>query len=316
MTSFAEITDAYLAERRAVGHKMERGEMRMARIRALHDEMGCAPDELPRAMVEAWSELRPGETETNRLERVSQIRCLAEWMARMGYDAYVAPRGQGWRDRGSYEPHIFTNGEVSDLFDAADRLAGADPCRQRAQASLVLRLLYSTGMRCGEACGLAKGDVDLEANVLTVRHAKNDKDRLVPVHRSVAARMRDFERSAALAHPQYGSHDRFWSLPEGRPLTTRYVYGFFRDALWEAGISHGGRGKGPRVHDLRFTFACHRLRRWVAEGADVNALMPVLAAYMGHADTRCTEYYLRLTAELYPGMVEQVERECGWVVPS
>ena len=37
---------------------------------------------------------------------------------------------------------------------------------------------------------------------------------------------------------------------------------------------------------------------------------------MGHADTRCTEYYLRLTAELYPGMVEQVERECGWVVPS
>ncbi|MBR3384496.1 MAG: hypothetical protein IKG69_04725 [Atopobiaceae bacterium] len=48
----------------------------------------------------------------------------------------------------------------------------------------------------------------------------------------------------------------------------------------------------------------------------MNVLMPVLAAYMGHADTRCTEYYLRLTAELYPGMVEQVERECGWVEPS
>ena len=118
---------------------------------------------------------------------------------------------------------------------------------------------------------------------------------------------------------QTRNHDvnkHIWSLTEGRPLTVRYMYGFFREALWGAGISHGGRGKGPRVHDLRFTFACHRLRSWVAEGADVNALMPVLAAYMGHADTRCTEYYLRLTAELYPGMVEQVERECGWVVPS
>lgn len=314
--TFSEIIDAYLAERRAVGLKMERGEMRMARICALHDGMGCAPDELPRTVVEAWSELRPGESETNRLERVSQIRCLAEYMVRMGYDAYVAPRGQGWRDRDSYEPHIFTNDEVKALLEASDRLAGGDLCCQRAQAALVLRLLYSTGMRCGEACSLGKADVDLGANVLTVRHAKNDKDRLVPVHRSVADRMRDFESAAALAHPQYGSHDRFWSLPEGRPLTTRYVYGFFRDALWEAGISHGGRGKGPRVHDLRFTFACHRLRRWATEGADVNALMPVLAAYMGHADTRCTEYYLRLTAELYPGMVEQVERECGWVVPS
>lgn len=314
--SIAEIAAAYVAERRSVGLRFDKEERAMRRVVALHGEMGCAPDELPRELVDAWCELRPGESEANRLARVSQARCLAEWMARMGYDAYVAPRGQGWRDRGSYEPHIFTHDELASLFSAADRLAGDDPCRQRAQASLVLRLLYSTGMRCGEACGLAKGDVDLEAGVLTVRHAKNDKDRLVPVHRSVAARMRDFEAAAALAHPQYGSHDRFWSLPEGRPLTVRYVYGLFREALWEAGISHGGRGKGPRVHDLRFTFACHRLRKWVSEGADVNALMPVLAAYMGHADTRCTEYYLRLTAELYPGMVERVERECGWVVPS
>lgn len=314
--TFSEITGAYLAERRAVGLKMERGEAKMARIAALHDAMDCPQESLPKELVEAWCELRPGEAEANRLERVSQIRCLAEYMVRMGHDAYVAPRGQGWRDRGAYEPHIFTDDELAALFAAADRLAGDDPCGQRAQGSLVLRLLYSTGMRCGEACGLAKGDVDLGTNVLVVRHAKNDKDRLVPVHRSVAARMRDFEAAAGIAHPQYGSHDSFWSLPEGRPLTVRYVYGFFRDALWEAGISHGGRGKGPRVHDLRFTFACHRLRKWVSGGADVNALMPVLATYMGHADTRCTEYYLRLTAELYPGMVDQVERECGWVVPS
>ena len=314
--TFAEITASYLSERRAVGHRMERGEAKMARIAALHARMGCPQDSLPRELVEAWCELRPGEAETNRLERVSQIRCLAEYMVRMGHDAFVAPRGQGWRDRGSYEPHIFTDAELSALFAAADRLAGDDPCCQRAQASLVLRLLYSTGMRCGEACGLSKGDVDLDAGLLTVRHAKNDKDRLVPMHPSVTERMRTLHDRVTLSHPWYADHDRFWSLPEGRPLTVRYMYGFFRDALWGAGISHGGRGKGPRVHDLRFTFACHRLRSWVSEGADVNALMPVLAAYMGHADTRCTEYYLRLTAELYPGMVEQVESECGWVVPS
>ena len=316
MTSFADITASYLSERRAVGLRMEGGEAKMARIRALHDEMGCPQGSLPRELVEAWCELRPGEAETNRLERVSQIRCLAEYMVRMGHDAFVAPRGQGWRDRGSYEPHIFTDAELSALFAAADRLAGDDPCCQRAQASLVLRLLYSTGMRCGEACGLSKGDVDLDAGLLTVRHAKNDKDRLVPMHPSVTERMRTLHDRVTLSHPWYADHDRFWSLPEGRPLTVRYMYGFFRDALWGAGISHGGRGKGPRVHDLRFTFACHRLRSWVSEGADVNARMPVLAAYMGHADTRCTEYYLRLTAELYPGMVEQVESECGWGVPS
>lgn len=311
-----EITEAYVAERRASGLKFEKEERVMGSIVALHGEMGCAPGELPRELVEAWCEPRPGESEANRLQRAGHVRRLAEWMVRMGHDAYVAPRGRGPVRRGSYEPHIFTDKELSALFAATDRLAGDNPCCQRAQASLVLRLLYATGMRSGEACGLGKADVDLAAGVLTVRHAKNGRDRLVPLHPNAAARLRGFEGSASLAHPQYGTHDRFWSLPEGRPLTTGYVYGFFRKALWEAGISHGGRGKGPRVHDLRFTFACHRLRGWVADGEDVNALMPVLAAYMGHADTRCTEYYLRLTAELYPGMVEQVERECGWVVPS
>lgn len=310
------IVASYLAERRAVGVRPERYEGRPSGILELHGRMGCPEDALPRELVEAWCEPRPGESEANRLERTCRARGLAEYMVRSGFDAYVAPRGHGWRERGSYEPHIFTDAELAAPFSAAERLAGDDPCSARSQAALVMRLLHSTGMRCGEACGLAKGDVDLDARMLTVRHAKNDRDRLVPLHPAVAERLRGVSGALAAAQPKYASHDRPWSPPGGRPLTTQCVYLHFRRALWEAGISHGGRGKGPRVHDLRFTFACHRLRAWAREGADVNAPMPVLAAYMGHADTRCTEYYLRLTAELYPGMVEQVERGCGWVVPS
>lgn len=316
MSTFEEITAAYIAEKRAVGYKMEKADKVMARIAALHADMGCKCGELPRELVEAWVAKRPGETETTRLHRMGYIRGLGEYMARMGYEAYVLPGKQGYPDRGSYSPHIFTDAELGALFAAADELAGDNPACQRAQMALVLRLLYSSGLRSGEACGLRKEDVDLEGGVLTIRQAKNDKDRLVPMHPSIIVRMRAFAQAAQLAHPQYAGHGLFWSLPEGRPLSAGSVYRFFREALWRARISHGGRGKGPRVHDLRFTFACHRLRRWVEEGADVNALMPYLASYMGHADTRCTEYYLRLTAELFPGMVAKVERECGWVVPS
>lgn len=314
--TFADITDAYVAERRAVGFKCEKDGRVMARIAALHRNLGCAEDELPKELVEAWVTKRPGEAETTRLGRISQIRGLADYMARMGYAAYIIPGKQGYVDRCSYEPHIFTDAELASLFAAADSLAGSDPLGQRAQGAVILRLLYSSGLRCGEACSLLKGDVDLDAGILTVRHAKNDKDRLVPLHPAMTQRLREFYDGASLHHPQYLGHALFWSLPEGKPMTTSFVYRLFRKALWSAGISHGGRGKGPRVHDLRFTFACHRLRAWVREGADVNTAMPLLAAYMGHADTRCTEYYLRLTAELYTGMVAQVEHECGWVVPS
>ena len=316
MVGFGEITAAYIAEKRAVGYKMGEAEGAMGRIAALHSDMGRGADELSRELVEAWIAKKPGETETTRFHRMGCVRGLGEYMARMGFNAYVLPGRQGHADRESYGPYIFTDAELGALFAAADKLAGEDPACQRAQMSLVLRLLYSSGLRSGEACGLRKEDVDLDAGVLSVRHAKNDKDRTVPMHPALTERMRAFSQAAQSGHPRYPSHGLLWSLPEGRAPGTRSVYGFFRDALWGAGISHGGRGKGPRVHDLRFTFACHRLRGWVDAGDDVSAPVPYLATYMGHADTRCTEYYLRLTAEQFPGMVAQVERECGWVIPS
>lgn len=316
MTTFDEIAASYIAEKRAIGYKMEVGERAIAKLCALHAEMGCPPDELPRELAEAWAELRPGESEATRLHRVCHVRCLGEYMSRMGYEAYVMPGKVGHVARDSYNPYIFTGAEVSSLLAAADGLAGPDPACRNAQSALIVRLLYACGLRIGEACGLLKDDVDLAGGMLTVRKSKNDKDRVVPMHPSVTERMRAFERAAQIAHPQYPGHGLFWSLPEGRRPSRSTVYDFFRRALWAAGIPHGGRGKGPRLHDLRFTFACHRLRKWVEEGSDVGALMPYLAVYMGHADTSCTEYYLRLTAESFPGMLEKIERACGWVVPS
>ena len=315
MGQFVDIAQGYLAEKRAVGFKMEKGEAFVARLDALRSELGCPENAITKGLHDAWTTKRPGETESSRAHRVSQVRGLAEYMARMGYEAYIAPGKQAAVRRGPYDPYIFTKEEVSKLLSAADEMAEGDgPAGRNSQMALMLRLLYTTGMRCGEACSLTKADVDLDAGIVTVRHAKNDKDRLVPLHPAMAEHLRGFSNAASLDR-RYQAIPSFWLMPQGCVMSTGTVYAFFRKALWAARISHGGRGKGPRVHDLRFTFACHRLQAWVAEAADVNALLPVLAAYMGHADTRCTEYYLRLTAQLYPTIVDQVEKECGWVVP-
>ena len=146
---FEEITAAYIAEKRAVGNKMEKGERVMRRIADLHGELGYPPDELPKELVEAWIAKRPGEAEATRLGRISDIRGLARYMARMGYSAYVVPAKQGRRDRGAYDPHIFTDAEIAALFAAASALAGGDAACQRAQMALIIELLYSSGLRRG-----------------------------------------------------------------------------------------------------------------------------------------------------------------------
>jgi integrase/recombinase XerD len=108
----------------------------------------------------------------------------------------------------------------------------------------------------------------------------------------------------------------FFPAPHGGAYTAGTVYKAFRQWLWAAGISHGGRGRGPRLHDWRHTFAVHCLRRWVEDGTDLSVALPYLSAYLGHTGLRGTQDYLRLTAELYPALVTRLPAQFGACIPG
>ena len=109
--------------------------------------------------------------------------------------------------------------------------------------------------------------------------------------------------------------DYFFPSPRGGQLHGSGIYCNFRDLLHRCGIGHGGRGEGPRLHDLRHTFAVHALLRWYREGAVLQARMPVLAAYLGHASIDGTQDYLQMTAELYPEIVARSDAAFSDVIP-
>jgi len=82
-----------------------------------------------------------------------------------------------------------------------------------------------------------------------------------------------------------------------RRLCHPTVYQTYHKLLRKCGIMHDNR-KGPRIHDLRHSFAVHRLLAWYRDGKDVNARLPALATYMGHVNISSTQVYLQPTAEL------------------
>jgi integrase len=312
---FKGIVDGFIEEKRAVGYSYRKASHGLYELLDLHEQMQCDGHSLPKGLVEAYTAKRLNESESTRHSRISLIRGLGEYMVRMGYPAYIAPRKQGWVRRESYRPYIFTTDEITRLLAATKTARPMIKDFRRAQYVLIFRLLYSTGMRIGEVCGLKKCEVDLDDGMITVRHAKNDKDRKVPVCDSVLELLRSYWNTMSL-EGFWGRSEFLFAQPGGGILSQGVVYTFFRQCLRAVGISHGGRGKGPRVHDLRFTYSCHKLREWVQSGTDINAMLPYLATYMGHADTRCTEYYLRLTADLYPNITALVEESSSWMIPQ
>ena len=86
---------------------------------------------------------------------------------------------------------------------------------------------------------------------------------------------------------------------------TSSIYTIFRDILHKCNIPRVEHG--PRVHDLRHTYAVHILKRWSLERKDLTSVLPLLCTYMGHADISGTQKYLQLTSELYPHIITQLE---------
>jgi integrase len=213
-----------------------------------------------------------------------------------------------------FTPYVFTAEEMRRLLAAADDLRAYTAWPQRSQVMpAIFRLLYGCGLRASEARGLRVRDVDLAEGLLTIRRAKFDKDRLVPLALPLSAYLQEYARHvlALDARDAY-----FFPAPDRGQLSEGTLYNTFRALLWACRISHGGVGRGPRLHDLRHTFAVHCLERWVREGKDLAVALPALSTYLGHVSLRGTQRYLRLTAALYPDITAAVEARFGSVIPE
>ncbi len=160
-------------------------------------------------------------------------------------------------------------------------------------------------MRVGEAMGLGGGDVDPVEGIITVRAAKFDRVRLVPLHASVTDKLADYltERKRLCPTP---SCDRFFVTVKGRPLQRRDVDVVFADITTTIGLRT--EAVHPRVHDLRHTFAVRTLIDAHRKGADINALLPVLSTYLGHVEPANTYWYLEAVPELMQIVAKRLER--------
>jgi len=303
----------FVEEKRALGCRYHSPALMLVRFdRFLLDHQATTPD-LPKAVIEAWARRRPHESVSTLQLRISLVRQLCLFLIRRGFAPYLPGAHLVPKGRSSFVPYIFTQEQMGRFLTAADQIR---PSRYSPQRNvifpLIFRLLYGCGLRASEARRLQIRDLDLARGVLTIREAKFRKDRLVPVAPTLAARLRSY---AAVHLNGKRPGDLVFPAPYRGPFAHQTIHAAFRQLLWACKISYGGRGRGPRLHDLRHTFAVHRLMRWHREGVDLGVALPVLATYLGHVSLHGTQRYLRLTAEMYPDLIAALQARFGEVIP-
>lgn len=235
---------------------------------------------------------------------------FSTYLRQLGHTAHI-PQNRTALPRPNHIPHIYTADELARFFAAMDSYPDTLNTVRKTVDPVLFRFLYSTGARLSEALNLSLSDVDPDRKCVTVRQGKNNKDRLLPLHPAMAAMLDDY---ISAFHRGHGADTKLFPSAKLTRMDLSTAYRHFRDYLLMAGISH--TAEGPRIHDLRHTMAVENLRRWSAAGNDLLNMVPYLSAYLGHADFRETQYYLRLTADIYPEMVRQMEAACLEIIPE
>lgn len=205
--------------------------------------------------------------------------------------------------------HIYSHDELHRLLAATETFQSrVNQLEPKTFRTLIL-LLYGTGLRPGEAFRLTQADVDLSAALLTVRSTKCHKSRLVPVGPQLLPVLL---QHAAWHLARGGCPDReapFLANRDGTALVHSTVSGAFARLRQAAAVCPATDARRqPRLHDLRHSFATHRLAAWYRAGADVQRLLPLLSTYLGHASLEGTQVYLAMTPELLGEASRRFER--------
>jgi integrase len=298
-----DLVEEYLADRRGLGFALKISGQQLRSFARFADDSGHrGPVTIDLAVRWATAPSSHGRRFPGR--RLEVIRPFARFRASIDGVGEVPSRFLLGPPRHRPVHHIYTDDQVVALVAEAGRIGPTTELRPKTYAT-VFALLSATGLRVSEALRLRRDDVDVMSGVLAVRATKFRKSRLVPLHATAAEALRRYvaERDRLVANPRTTT---FFVTDAGGSLhysTVRRVFRNLRRALGWAGLV-----PCPRIHDLRHTFACRRLRDWYAEGLDVSARIGALATYLGHAHVTDTYWYLTGSPELLALAAERFEK--------
>jgi integrase len=289
-SNFAERLNKFIGQKQALGCSYEGFNRYLIRFDEMCAEIYPCETELTREICMAWAIKKPTEVNNTFRNRMSPIREFAKFLVCNGENAFIIPVDLAKKSP-RYLPYIYSKDEIIKIWNAYDLLVPVptSPARHIVLPAII-RLLYCCGLRPAEARRLKVADVDLTKGRLFIRESKGHKDRIVMMAVDVANYIVDYNRKIKSYFPK---REYFFPSPYGVLCSGSWLNDNWEKIRGELGFN-AVCGNLPRIYDFRHTFATHRLYEWMREGKDLDAMLPYLSVYMGHAQLSDTYYYIHL----------------------
>lgn len=260
-----------------------------------------------------WAKNRKDESVSSLQNRIVVVREFARYLISLNKTAFVIPTTYIPK-KNKYKSYIYTSNELEKIFDVIDNQKFK--CTYKTSYTVfpvLFRIFYGCGLRISEALNLKVKDVDLQNGIIAVYEAKNGNDRLVPVSDNLKYFMLEY---ANIMHKNSYSTDYFFYLKNSKTPIIKSTLRFSFARIMKSACIEKNKKINPRIHDFRHTFAVNCLKKFIKENKDLTVYLPILKTYMGHSKFISTEYYLKLTNDMYPDILDKFNSYIGNAIPK
>lgn len=294
MTFLRKELDQYLDFRRKRGYALDQASGMLDSFVHFLEKQGS--EVITRELCASWNAKHSASHMTMQ-RRAIAVRGFAKWLRNFDLRHEVPPPYRGGIGKNRPKPYIYTQAEVQALLKASAKIQSLRAIH-RVTYPVLWALLHVTGMRIGEALATDVRHIDLEDGTIRIPAMKGTFERLVPLDDTTVAALRSFLRRRDRLLGKRSPY--LFTDEQGRRLRYPAASTMFATLGKEIGLRSPGikMGEGPRIHDLRHTFAVNTLKRWYAEGKDVHQHILTLVDVLGHTTLRDTYWYLEAVPEL------------------
>jgi integrase/recombinase XerD len=307
--------EAYLRLKRSLGRDYSREAAVLHDFSAFVGGHYSSSRDLDGAIFIAWAAGLERLSPTVRRNHMRIVYNFCLYRRRAHFDSFVPDPLTFPANHQSRRSHILSETDIARLLDATRYLQPSVHSPLRSENLRIgILLLFTAGLRRGELLRLTLGDFNSQEGTLLIRATKFHKSRILPLSPSVNAELAAYlalrnarrlpmETSSPLIWNQHGSF-------EGRGYTGT---GFAQNwcLLCTALEIFTDKGRPPRIHDIRHSFAVNALRRFYISGDDVQARLPPLSTYMGHVSVASTHHYLSSVEEIRSEASERFHQRFG-----
>ena len=297
MSHLAKELDRYLAIRRSLGFALNTSERVLRRFVGFADARGAR--RVTAALFLAWKAEYGHASQQTWSARLGMIRQFALWLSGVDPNTEVPSKGLIPDRYRRQRPFIYSAPQIAQIMTEASRLPSSNGVRSLTYTTL-FGLIAVTGLRISEALALNNDDIDWQSGVLTIRRGKAGKARLIPVSKSTIERLAAYtaKRDRLLGRKP----KPFFVTDNGsRPndCSARYNFAVVCQRIGLRPVQRFNKhGRGPRIHDLRHTFAARTLVNWYRTAQDPDREMLKLSTYLGHTEPAHTYWYIEAVPEL------------------